>query len=181
MNVHNTSLELFFEQKIFDLDDDEIEIFFKGYSENQVNEYLNKKIQTLSTNEDTLIEDTWKLGYTFGNLENSIADKFIVSKIYDSSLKLKEAYFKFLSGFWGNNIDNEINNLKKYSSYILDEDFNSTWNYELKMYSFEPIIIAYVNNKDAFMADNELSETIEIIKNYSQNNKFDSELKELLK
>jgi len=181
MNANIDYLKLFFEEEIFDLDSDEVESYLLDFPENQVHEHLNEKLKILASSWETLIEEPWKLGVTFGSFNKSSADKFILPQIYTAELNLKEAYFEFLTGFWGQLDESQVLLIKKYSNYIVKSLTDFSWSYDLNMKAVEPIVMAFVNNKDVFLADNELNKIIETIKKYSQNNKFDSELKELLK
>jgi len=180
MNPNNVSLEKFFREDIFELDSDEVEDYVSQFPEIQVNKCLSEKLKILAGDQDTIIEEPWKLGRKFGGFKKSSADEYILKKIYDANQNIKEAYFEFLSGFWERICDDQLLLVKEYSDYVVKLLPDSKFNQEFIKKLIGTFATAYLYNKSICEKELCLYNNFEIIKKYAQKSMVDDHLKEFI-
>jgi hypothetical protein len=100
MITSDDQLKELFEQKIFDLDEDDIDKYLKQYTPERVLKYVLKKIKSIASSSDNT-EPAWHLGRIFACLnERYSADVEAYSWFNTFNNSEKIALLNFLSGYW---------------------------------------------------------------------------------
>jgi len=175
MNKEANLLDLFFEEKIYDLDDDEIGYYLSNYPDEEINASLNKKLKSLTPS-----DEPWNFGVTFKSVKKSTADKFILPKIYDAKDNIKEAYFEFLCGFWEKIDINQLPFIKEYSNYLVKLLSNLDFNEKLLHIAVRTFATAYLYNKSVCEKELDIYNNFEIVKKYAQTSMVDCSLKDFI-
>jgi hypothetical protein len=90
----------FFEQKVFDLDEDDIDKYLKQYPPKQVIQYLVEKIKYIASSSDNA-EPAWHLGRVFACLDEKYSADIEVYSWFNTFNNLEKiALLNFLSGYW---------------------------------------------------------------------------------
>jgi hypothetical protein len=163
----------FFNQKIFDLDEDEVDAFFDRYSSEEVIQCLFEKLKVIAIS-DEINELAWRLGRRFGDLsKNYEVDINSFSWLNISNMNEKIALVNFMSGYWDQSradFDTLINLSNIVSDAILNE---LDWSSDLISSGIDAVIIGYSNNKDLFKenldAKNDLKKIFKLFAEYFSN------------
>jgi hypothetical protein len=163
----------FFNQKIFDLDEDEVDAFFDRYSSEEVIQCLFEKLKVIAIS-DEINELAWRLGRRFGDLsKNYDVDINSFSWLNISNMNEKIALVNFISGYWDQSradFDTLINLSNIVSDAILNE---LDWSSDLISSGIDAVIIGYSNNKDLFKenldAKNDLKKIFKLFSEYFSN------------
>jgi hypothetical protein len=163
----------FFNQKIFDLDEDEVDAFFDRYSSEEVIQCLFEKLKVIAIS-DEINELAWRLGRRFGDLsKNYDVDINSFSWLNISNMNEKIALVNFMSGYWDQSradFDTLINLSNIVSDAILNE---LDWSSDLISSGIDAVIIGYSNNKDLFKenldAKNDLKKIFKLFAEYFSN------------
>lgn len=163
----------FFNQKIFDLDEDEVDAFFDRYSSEEVIQCLFEKLKVIAIS-DEINELAWRLGRRFGDLsKNYDVDINSFSWLNISNMNEKIALVNFISGYWDQSradFDTLINLSNIVSDAILNE---LDWSSDLISSGIDAVIIGYSNNKDLFKenldAKNDLKKIFKLFAEYFSN------------
>jgi hypothetical protein len=148
MIVLNSQVQDFFNEKIFDLDDEEVDDFLGEFNREIVIQCLFEKLKSISMSEDD-IEPAWRLGGIFG----------YISKRYDVDLEAyswfnavdmiqKKSFLNFMSGYW-NRAKPDPKVLASLSDIIEKElSSNSKWSQELIFWGIEAVSTGYCSFKN---------------------------------
>jgi hypothetical protein len=175
----DSMLAEFFEQEIFDLDDDEIEEYLCDYSEGDVNENIIARLQLASLTRDEVEEVSWKLGRVFGGQRKLNVDCVVISKLPEYSSDMVIACMNFLSGYW-DEAKPDLVCLKTFLRFVSESVDSNRWSQKLSALSVEAVATLYGNNKSIFLQDSELIDLLGIVRSYAENNIVESPGKSLL-
>lgn len=176
MVTSDPKIKAFFEDTIFDIDDDnEIDTFFNNYSHRKVIQCLFDKLKSLST-ERYSDEPSWLLGRIFGGISNKYsADTQLFPLFNTGTLVEKQVYFNFLSGYY-DNAEPDVEIVVKIAediAYIIANPDDLKWDRETIAIGIEAVSIAYLNNKQLFHVDkiigNKLIQMLKVFKAYLSN------------
>jgi hypothetical protein len=100
MTILNEEIEFFFQQNIFDMDEDEVNSFLEKYDREEILRCLFEKLKVIATSDDT-DEPAWRLGRIFGDISKRYnADTVVYSWLNIFDMKEKRSLLNFLSGYW---------------------------------------------------------------------------------
>lgn len=142
----NEELKTFFNRRIFDLDENEVDAFFVNYDDSTIFEYLFNKLELITINGDS--EQAWLLGRILGDMSKcNNADKKIYSMLNTKDTINKNVIFLFLSGYW-DQADSDINvivDLLNTIENIVDQ--KKIWSEKEINEAILAVAVGYVNNK----------------------------------
>ncbi|MEG4445992.1 hypothetical protein QUB47_21610 [Microcoleus sp. AT9_B5] len=173
MVTSDREIKAFFEDTIFDIDDDdEIDTFFNNYSERKVIQCLFDKLKSLST-ERYSDEHSWLLGRIFGGISNKYSvDTQLFPLLNTCTLVEKQVYFNFLSGYY-DYAEPDVEIVVKIAediAYIIANPDDLKWDSETIALGIEAVSLAYLNKKQLFHVDkiieNKLIQMLKIFKAY---------------
>lgn len=176
MITSDQEIKAFFEDTIFDIDDDdEIDAFFNNYSERKVIQCLFDKLKSLST-EGYSDEPSWLLGGIFGRISNKYSvDTQLFPLLYTGTLVEKQVFLNFLSGYFGS-AEPDVEIVVKIAediAYIIANPDDLKWDLETIALGIEAVSLAYVNKKQLFHVDkiiaNKLIQMLKVFKAYLSN------------
>lgn len=168
--VSEEQLYNFFEQDIFDLDEDKIDLFFEKSSPEKIIKCLQNKLKLTAVCNNW--ERAWLLGRVFGDISNfESVDLDIYSWSEIGSISEKKAAFSFLSGYW-DEARAHLETLKKLSSEIAEiTSDNLKYPQELIFWGIEAVAVGYFNNTKLIESDLKTKDIIEknlmCLKNYA--------------
>ena len=176
MTIYEQKIKNFFEEEIFDLDEDEVDTFLNGYSSEKVIECLIEKLKFLATFQYG-DEWAWRLGRDFCSISNKYsADTQVYSLLNTSNLAKKKIMLHFLSGYWYGDIDANLEIVVKIAEEIIDTiaNFNNLkWNQELIFVAIEAVAIGYLYNEQLLKVkiniENQLKQRLKTFKTYISN------------
>jgi hypothetical protein len=187
MVTSDQKIKAFFEDTIFDIDDENaIDTFFKNYSARKVIQCLFDKLKSLST-ERYSDEPSWLLGRIFGGLSNKYsADTQLFPLLNTCTLVEKKVFFNFLSGYF-DNAEPDVEIVVKIAeeiAYIIANPDDLKWDQETIALGIEAVSLAYLNNKQLFHVDkiigNKLIQMLKTFKAYLSNFLPESQIHKLL-
>lgn len=187
MVTSDQKIKAFFEDTIFDIDDENaIDTFFKKYSARKVIQCLFDKLKSLST-ERYSDEPSWLLGRIFGGLSNKYsADTQLFPLLNTCTLVEKKVFFNFLSGYF-DNAEPDVEIVVKIAeeiAYIIANPDDLKWDQETIALGIEAVSLAYLNNKQLFHVDkiigNKLIQMLKTFKAYLSNFLPESQIHKLL-
>ncbi|MBE9092720.1 hypothetical protein [Tychonema sp. LEGE 07203] len=175
MITSDQKIKAFFQQKILDVDDDEIDKFLKDYSNDQVIQCLFDKLKSLSKLQ-YCYECSWLLGRVLGGISNKYsADTQLYSLLNTSTIVEKQVLLNFLSGYWDNakpNIEIVVT-LAEDIAYIITNPDELKWDRETICLGMEAVALGYLNNKQLFHfnkdRENKLRQTLKNFMAYLSN------------
>lgn len=176
MVTSDREIKAFFEDTIFDIDDENaIDAFFNNYSACQVIQCLFDKLKSLST-ERYSDEPSWLLGRIFGGISNKYsADTQLFPLLNTCTLVEKKVFLNFLSGYF-DNAEPDVEIVVKIAeniAYIIANPDDLKWDRETIALGIEAVSLAYLNNKQLFHVDkiigNKLIQMLKIFKAYLSN------------
>lgn len=152
----------FFQQKVYDLDEDEINVFFERYSVDKVIQCLLDELKTLTCSKYG-DDSAWQLGRIFGSISKKYcADVQVSLLIKNATEKEKIILFNFLSGYW-DQADINCDVLSKLSKNLADTIISSKkldCSHKLISASIDAITIGYSNNKHLFIANQDVAKEL---------------------
>jgi hypothetical protein len=156
MVTSEQKLKAFFEDTIFDIDDENaIETFFNDYSDRKVIQCLFDKLKSLST-ERYSDEPSWLLGRIFGGISNKYsADTQLFPLLNTCTLVEKKVFLHFLCGYF-DNAEPDVEIVVKIAeeiAYIIANPDDLKWDRETISLGIEAVSLAYLNNKQLFHGD----------------------------
>lgn len=178
VNQENT-LENLFQQKIFDLDEDDVDILLKGFAEAEITENLVKRLQLAASSANEFEDVPWKLGRIMGEYRKIAFDSVLLSKFDAFSSEMKLACLSFICGYWDESAPN-LQCLKSFLQTVSASIIENAWSPKLKELAVEAVAVAYGNNQSIFMNNVSLSAQLDLIKVYALKNISDSPGKALL-
>jgi len=187
MVTSDQKIKAFFEDTIFDIDDENaIDTFFKNYSARKVIQCLFDKLKSLST-ERYSDEPSWLLGRIFGGLSNKYsADTQLFPLLNTCTLVEKKVFFNFLSGYF-DNAEPDVEIVVKIAeeiAYIIANPDDLKWDQETIALGIEAVSLAYLNNKQLFHVDkiigNKLIQMLKTFKAYLSKFLPESQIHKLL-
>ncbi|MEG3894779.1 MULTISPECIES: hypothetical protein [unclassified Microcoleus] len=176
MVTSDREIKAFFEDTIFDIDDDdEIDTFFNNYSDRKVIQCLFDKLKSLST-ERYSDEPSWLLGGIFGRISNKYSvDTQLFPLLYTGTLVEKQVFLNFLSGYVGS-AEPDVEIVVKIAediAYIIANPDDLKWDIETIDLGIEAVSLAYLDNKQLFHVDkiigNKLIQMLKVFKAYLSN------------
>ena len=178
MVTSDQKLKAFFEDTIFDIDDENaIDAFFNNYSACQVIQCLFDKLKSLST-EGYSDEPSWLLGGIFGRISNKYSvDTQLFPLLYTGTLVEKQVFLNFLSGYVGS-AEPDVEIVVKIAeeiAYIIANPDDLKWDPKTIALGIEAVFLAYLNlnNKKLFhvekIIENKLIQMLKVFKAYLSN------------
>ena len=170
MVTSDREIKAFFEDTIFDIDDENaIDAFFNNYSACQVIQCLFDKLKSLST-ERYSDEPSWLLGRIFGGISNKYsADTQLFPLLNTCTLVEKKVFLNFLSGYF-DNAEPDVEIIVKIAeniAYIIANPDDLKWDRETIALGIEAVSLAYLNNKQLFHVDKIIgNKLIQMLKNF---------------
>ena len=170
MVTSDREIKAFFEDTIFDIDDENaIDAFFNNYSACQVIQCLFDKLKSLST-ERYSDEPSWVLGGIFGRISNKYSvDTQLFSLLNTCTLVEKKVFLNFLSGYF-DNAEPDVEIIVKIAeniAYIIANPDDLKWDRETIALGIEAVSLAYLNNKQLFHVDKIIgNKLIQMLKNF---------------
>ncbi len=187
MITSDRKLKSFFEDTIFDIDDENaIDTFFNNYSDRKVIQCLFDKLKSLST-ERYSDEPSWVLGRIFGGISNKYSvDTQLFPLLNTCTVVEKKVLLNFLSGYF-DNAEADVEIVVKIAediAYIIANPDDLKWDRETIALGIEAVFLAYLNNKQLFHVDkiigNKLIQMLKIFKAYLSNILPESQVYQLL-
>ncbi|MEG4573260.1 hypothetical protein QUA56_11275 [Microcoleus sp. N3A4] len=187
MVTSDRELKAFFEDTIFDIDDENaIDTFFNNYSDRKVIQCLFDKLKSLST-ERYSGEPSWLLGEIFGGISNKYSvDTQLFPLLNTCTLVEKQVYFNYLSGYFGS-AEPDVEIVVKIAediAYIIANPDDLKWDRETIALGIEAVSLAYLNKKQLFHVDkiiaNKLIQMLKVFKAYLSNFLPESQVYQLL-
>jgi hypothetical protein len=167
------------DQEVFELDEDEIEKYLSDFDVDKVVNSLIKRLELASLSENEIEDISWKLGRIFGDYEKIHLDSVLVSKFATMSINMKIVCMNFLSGYWDQTAS-DLKSLKPFFQIVAESIASNSWPNKLSDLSVEVVAIYYGNYKDQLLLDDELRESVGIVKSYAESNIENSPGKSLL-
>jgi hypothetical protein len=173
MTPVNMEIKNFFQEKIFDLDEDEVDSFLERYDPEEVMHCLSEKLKSVAVSNDT-DEPAWRLGRIFGDISKKYkADTTAYSWLDTSNMKGKRSLLNFLSGYWDQSRA-DLKTLMELATTLENEILaESKWLNELVVAGIDAVAIGYGNNKKFFEEDinvkSNLSEKLSLFREYLSN------------
>lgn len=159
----DSSLINFFKEEIFDLDDDEIEIFLDKYPADKIQSCIDRRLEFAENlDKSSAYDDSWRLGRILGAYEKAKIDQYIIPKIDNSDLIMKEVYFNFLAGYW-DEAEANLDSAKSLIKFIATALSSGDWTQDLAAVSIEPVAVVYGNSKAELMQDTGFMDSLNII------------------
>ncbi|MGL5944385.1 MAG: hypothetical protein ACRC2S_29240 [Waterburya sp.] len=167
----NEELKIFFEQKIFDLDEDDVDTFLIKYSDSTIFKNLFDKLKLVSVDNDD--EQAWLLGRIFGDMSKcKNADKNIYNLLNTKNTISKGVIFSCLSGYW-DQADSDISVIVDLLNTIEREIIREKiWSEREIISSILSVAIGYANNKkyiESKIPNNSFQEQFERFEIYLSN------------
>ena len=187
MVTSDQKIKAFFEDTIFDIDDENaIDTFFNNYSDRKVIQCLFDKLKSLST-ERYSDEPSWLLGRIFGGISNKYsADTQLFPLLNTCTLVEKKVYLNFLSGY-GDNAEPDaeiVVTIAEDIAYIIANPDDFKWDLETIALGIEAVSLTYLNNKPLFHMDkiigNKLIQMLKVFQAYLSNFLPESQVHQLL-
>lgn len=172
-------LAKFYEQKIFDLDEDEVEGFLSGFEEEEIIDCFIKRLQFITSSKDDIDDVSWKFGRIFGIYKKISMDGVLIKEFASFSATMKIACLNFLSGYWDEAIPN-MENLKLFLNLVTESIVDNNSPLRLKELSVEAIAVLYGNNKFIFSQDDDMLKKVHIVNSYAATSLTDYPGKSLL-
>lgn len=168
----NKKLIDFFQQEVYDLDEDEIDIFFDEFEEEDVIQCLFnelKSIAKLNYGE----ERAWRLGRIFGDISKKYSVDIKAYTWFMTSNNLEQkSLLNFLSGYW-DQAEANISILVKLSRITSEKISNKAWSQNLILAAIDTVAIGYVNNQQIVdnnpNSTNNIKENLQLFKEYISN------------
>jgi hypothetical protein len=170
MTILNEEGKKFFQQEIFDIDEDEIDNFLDKYNQEEIIYLLSEKLKIIATSSD-IDETAWRLGRIFGDLSKRYnADTVVYSWLNIFDMKEKRSLLNFLSGYWDQSRA-DLNVLMGLADTLNNVILNELkWCSEVTVAGIDAVAIGYGNNKRFFEEDiaikNNLSKKLRSFKEY---------------
>ncbi len=170
MTILNEEVELFFQQDIFDVDEDEVDSFFDKYDREEILRCLFEKLKAIAVSDDT-DEPAWRLGRIFGDISKKYnADTVVYSWLNIFDTKEKRSLLNFLSGYWDQSRA-DLNVLMGLATILKDVISNELkWPNAVAIAGIDAVAIGYGNNKRFFEEDvaikSDLIEKLRLLKEY---------------
>jgi hypothetical protein len=170
MTILNEEVKSFFQQEIFDIDEDEVDRFFDKYDQEEILRCLFERLKVIATSNDT-DEPAWRLGRIFGDISKKYrADTVVYSWLNIFDMKEKRSLLNFLSGYWDQSRA-DLNVLMGLTAILKNVISNEPrWSNEVTIAGIDAVAIGYGNNRRFFEEDtaikSDLSEKLRLLKEY---------------
>lgn len=170
MTISDEEIKIFFESRIFDLDENDVEIFFDKCDCEKVIKYLLDRLKLIAIYSDR-DERSWRLGRVFGSIPKKYsADIKVYSLLNSCNDPEKEAMLNFISGYWyslGADLDTLVEIFSLVKKAILNEII---WNKKLILIAIEAATIGYIYNPKMIEIDidrkKDFDEALKLFKKY---------------
>jgi hypothetical protein len=168
----NEKLASFFDEDIFDLDENEVNVSLDKFDRQDVLQCLFSKLKSLAKI-DYGDEWAWRLGRKFGDISLKYsADEQAYLWINISNDSEKQVLINFLSGYW-DQAEADIYAILKLSNITSQAILNKEWSQKLILAAIDAVAIGYVNNKKLFENNvgdkTSIEDNLEVYREYLSN------------